>query len=245
MADDSAVIFEYENILMGKQKNFNCSFSGSVEKKRMAVGEIWRYAVLHILHWTPEMALKNMSVSLMNELLLDRTLSQIDSPFVRKKPIDFRYIFNIAFPKNIHFDVFNETLDSYTHVLHIEKYSHVKDDLPYHFPRNFFTDEQGAQRASICLNYAVNRFIGDLTYIERYELFADKSKAGKFLSRAMLSSVSRIMYDCPLDYYHYSLPEDERDYLLYYNLKLKDIFLEKEKAILRSGRNRKRGTKNR
>jgi len=230
---NSTVIFEYENILMGKQRNFNCSFSGSAEKRRQAVAEIWQYAVLHILHWTPEMALKNMTVSLMNSLYLDRTLTQIDSPFVRKKPINFRYIFSIAFPKQIRFDIFNETIDAYNRVLHVEKYSHMEEQQPYHFPKYFFTDENGAKRASICLNYAVNRFLGDMPVSERYVFFSDSTNANAFLKQAMIDSVGRHMYDAPLDFYHFSLPEDERDYLLYYSLKLWNIFRAKERDLCR------------
>lgn len=202
-------LYEYEQVLMGKQKIFLISFSERTPDRTKAFITVWRYAILDILKWTPEDALVNLNRELIEKLKLDRTLKCVGMNL--KGKLDIREILSIVFPGQISNDIRDRTREEYERVLHIGRWRYKEDSEIGRFHKGYFSDENGSVRAAVCLNYAVSLYMGDRSINERYHIFADSKKANRFLEEAKLSAVMRCFYKTPLEFFHYSLPKDEKN----------------------------------
>lgn len=217
---DNDVLYEYEAILMGRQKIFLLSFSDKTTDKVAAFRIVWRYAITRILGWTPEDALVNLDRDVMEKLKLDRTLKCIGLNI--KGRLDIRSILAIVFPERIKDSLEERTREEYERVLKVGRWQLKNDPELNKFHKGFFTDDRAPEKAAVCLNYAVSLYLPELGTDERYRFFADSQKALDFISSVKLAPALHAMYREPLDFYHYSLPNQEKDYLLYYDLKVRN-----------------------
>ena len=158
MERESTIIYEYEEILLGKKKNFAWAFDCSITEKRKVIGIIWRYAVTHLLHWTPQEAAELMTQEIAKTLKLDKTYIHLDYKYDPKENFDFRYVLKYAFPGEVHFGLKEQTISEYEHVMKIGKWAKSKE--PYKFHKNFFLDKDGIDRAAIVLMYAISAQLG-------------------------------------------------------------------------------------
>lgn len=221
----SLELFEYEEILMGKKIGFSCAYSGTDSEKRKVTGHIWRYAILHLLHWTPEDALTYLNPQLIKELKLDLTLKYVSIKFDEKKNFDPTVVLSYAFPEKIKYNESEICIDEYCKVMKLGKY---QDDIePHRFPKNFFANENGSLRAAIVLNYAIKAFLPEYTINDLYFFFADTPKAMLWLREKRLNINTKVMYTNPLDYFHYSLPNSKQNDFLYHFF----IFMKEYKKI--------------
>lgn len=215
-------LYEYELILTGKRKNYQCSFTGGPTQQLIEFGNIWRCAITKILKWTPEQAVLFLTEDIIRQLKLDKTYRAIDigkNDFV----YDSKRMLQYAFPDKVKYSFTNETIDVYEQILRNDKnITDKKDKLFNKFPKSFFIDRYGEKRASILLNYAVGKYLGHLTSEEKYNFFASKN-AMRWLTQMKLNQIIGVMYENPLEYYHEALCYDERDELLYLNERLKSL----------------------
>lgn len=213
------VLYEYESILLGKQKIFLLSFDDQTPEKHAAFRAVWQYAIEKILKWTPEEALINMDKAIMEDLKLDRTLKCIGlNPSGR---FDFRQVLSYVYPERIKDSLEIRTKEEMKRVLKLGEWKYMEDPELGKFHKGFFSGEDGIKKAAIALNLVTNLFLCDLDSKERYDFFADRKKAMRFISQAKLLPVMKGFYDDPLDFYHFSIPMDEKDQMVYYEDKIR------------------------
>lgn len=213
--DYGTCIYEYERILLGLQKQYTLAMQGGrnsyVNKKEF--GYIWNYAITKLLGWTPEEALVYMTQDIVKKLKLDTTYYAIDFNPAISFIGNYRFALQYAFPEEVSYNFRQETLAEYKRVAKKEEWQN--DKSPYKYHKNFFSGTTGYERAKICLNYAVQSYLSDMTTEELYDFFANKTEARKFLSTHNLDLPARILYQNDiLSFFHDSY--DKRNYFYYY-----------------------------
>lgn len=205
------IIYEYEQILLEKKKKYISSFIGSDQQKKEAAGIILNYAIVHIMRWDSETAKANITSEGLKSLCLDTVLKTMNIPTTKLDQFSIRKILQLAFPNDKRYTLTRQTIDIYTQVLNIDGDSSIKE-----FPKGFFTDADGLKRAGICLMYAISMSLYDKTLRELYDFFASP-ESSKWLKEMKLLTNSKKLYDTPLEFFHYSLPLKQRNYIFYYN----------------------------
>ena len=67
------------------------------------------------------------------------------------------------------------------------------------------------------MQYVVSMYLSDMTLMEQYDFFADTQKALKWLTKRKLDVPVKLMYNnSPLEYFHYSLPYEDRNTMYYW-----------------------------
>ncbi len=221
MLDERTNIYEYEQLLMGQRNDFQISFKGNAVENRVEVGNIWRYAITKLLGWTPQEALKYLTNEIVDALLLNKTFVGLNYDREHTFIADYRFILQYAFPKEIKYDMYAEAIAEYERVAKLGIWKNDKSN--YKFPKSFFTDENGPERAKILFRYAVNIYLGDTNPDDRYKFFANKSRATRWINAKKLSKPLKVMYESPLEFYHDAIPFREKDEFLYRALLLKDM----------------------
>lgn len=226
------VIYEYEEILMGKKNAFSLSFLGNDDENTQSLITIWRYAISHLLHWSVEDALTFMNMDIAQKLCLNKTFIYFKN--VNPKNVDFQVLLRQIYPKKAMTSLIEETIDEYEHVLHRGRWEYEKE--PYKFPKKFFLDDKGVERSAIILNYAISYSLGTATKQELYELFSNKKEANAWLMEQRLEKVSKQLYDSHLDYFHFSISENMKCDFLYYSAKYSEVY----QYLLKQARKRKK-----
>lgn len=224
-------IFEYEEILMGQKKNFVCSFKGGFKENCIEVGNIWRYAVTRLLKWTPEEAVAYMTDEIVDTLCLDKTFVGIGFERSSRYISDYRFILQYAFPDKVHFDLRKQAIAEYERVAKLGTWAN--DETTYKFPKKFFLDTDGISRSAYLLTHVVSLYLGDLSLEEKYDFFSDQKKAAKWLSGKKLDMPLKLIFKTPLEYFHYSLPFDEKDNLLFYTGKINEEYNKELQSIIK------------
>lgn len=220
MVSEELNIYEYEEVLTGSKKDFNCSFKGDTKDNEVAIGNIWRYAIRNILHWTPQMAERYLTDEIVDKLQLNKTFIAIG--FDREKTYmkDYRFILKYAFPNEIKYDLVEQTIDEYEKVAKIGRYSNDTEAKKY--SKKFFIGTDGIKRAQILLRHVISLYLSSYTVNELYRFFAEK-KAVRWLQNKRLGTPLKLIYTTPLDYFHDSLRFDQRDDCTYYQCKIANI----------------------
>ncbi len=234
--DKNLCLYEYEEILAGRKTSFSAAFSSKTNsnENKEAVGVIWRYAVEHLLKWTPEEAAANMTDEIVEMLCLNRTFIGVGYNPLTEYKSDYRFILQYAFPGVIKYDFKQQTIDEYERTAKKGKYEGSKKD--FKFPKKFFVGTEGIDRSHILMNYVCNLYLSDMTSSELYEFFANEEKAKKWINSMHLELALKLIYKDPLDFYHESAPATKRNDLLYYNYRVKHLYdkykenLEKEES---------------
>ena len=226
MVTEAINIFEYEQLLMGQRLNFQLSFKGNDTENKKEVGNIWRYAITHLLGWTPEEALKNLNNETVDRLLLNKTFCGLNFDREHSYIADYRFILQYAFPDKIKYDGYAETIAEYEKFAKIGKWSH--DPANYKQPKRFFSDGDGIQRANWCLRYVTNLYMGDMTNEEKYRFFADTENAIEWIKGKNLLRAMDYLYEEPLPYFHAA--NSERDPFMYYAFTVRNKFLSENVA---------------
>ena len=214
-------IYEYEQLLMGQRTRFEVSFKGTPEENRAEVGNVWRYAVEHLLRWSPEVALRNLDSDTVKALYLDKTLEVDGIGYDLKKSYikDYRFILQYAFPESIKYDLRAETIAEYEHVAGLGKWKN--DYNEYKYAKRFFSGNNGILRAGILMRHVCNLYLGDMSKKDKYIFFANYSSACKWLDEKCLKTPLTSIYSSPLEYFHDSLPLSEKSEILYNACRLK------------------------
>lgn len=236
MVEERLNIYEYEEVLLGQKESFTLSISGSesVTDRFIEIGNIWRYAITHLLKWTPKQAEVYMNADIVQFLKLDKTLIKVDIDLTKVYYPDYKFILCYAFPKQIRYDEKVDAIEEYKRAARLGKYA--GDEVPYRYPNKFFIDSLGIRRAGYILNYVIDLYMkGAYSPYERYKFFADTTKARRWLHQKKLKQPIEIIYETPLDFYHFSLPFVERDDFLYYAYTLNALY----KKGLRDSKKRK------
>ena len=229
MLRKSTIIYEYQEILMNRLEKFKISFHNQSQTDCINTAlVIWDYAIRDILHWTPEIEATNFTFELASKLCLDKTYEYLGfnlNTNAARDAFDFRSILCMVYPNTIKFDIYIQTIETYKRVMKLDKWAN--DPTEYHFPKNFFLDNEGSKRASIALNYAISVYLTGYTVTELYELFGTKSWAYKWLrEKNLLVNACKRLYNSPVEYFHLSIPSDMRDRFEYHNALYTNLYKE-------------------
>ena len=191
----SSIIYEYEQILLGKNHAFVANFGANTEQNEKIIVYLWRYVVEELLHWTPSEAVTYLTMETVEQLHLQNTIKKIDTPAGISKSQLPKYVLSLCYPNQVIYSTKEQVIDEYVRVL-------SKDNA--NFAKNYFDDALGLKKASYCLNYAVSTFLSDYNIHQLYDLFGDTDKAKDWLERHKLLYVQDMLFPTPLDFYHYT-----------------------------------------
>lgn len=229
------IIYEYEEILMGRKSTFSLSFSGTTDENTKSLIIIWQYAISNLLHWSVEDAIAFMNADIAKKLCLNKTFLYFKN--INPRKIDFPSLLKQIYPNKARYSLVEETIDEYEHVLKRGKWK--DDNEVYKFPKKFFLDQNGVERSAILLNYAISYHLGTATTQELYDLFSNKKEANAWLIEQKLDKVSKLLYDSHLDYLHFSISEKMKSDFLYYSSKYSEMFQIEQKHSRKRGKSKK------
>lgn len=223
--------YVYDQVLLRQKEScgkeiFGSTVNGKKEynpQDEERVLKIVRYAFTYYLGWTPEQIRYNIDSEILVKLRLDGIIRQrIRFPVELDAMENLQYLVHRMYPDRYSYNQRQAILTYYDRVL---------SGQTKRFKKGFFTEENGTYRAGVCLQRML-QLIGQFQSIrEVYDLFAS-TEGRKMLSKYKLSSAARDLYEFPIDFLHYSLPEHMSDQLYYNKLRF-ELINEKQKRALR------------
>lgn len=216
---------EYDDIMIGKKKNFSDRFfqRGAETNEKMALA-VMKYAFVVYMKMKPDALVELLDRRLMDEMHLTGLMKYIPFPPEYDKKRDFYYIISLISRGHV--------LTNRDRVIHV--YERVLNGELPKYPKDYFSGSGGMINAGICLDYMINHFVmyEDINHL--YFLFASK-KGFAFLKQYKLLKVCRALFDTPVDYLHFILPQDVKNefFLRYYRF---NYLLEVTPEMLRTKR---------
>ena len=209
--ENIGLIMEYENILLGKQKDFSSEYMGKSTMEK-DIREILKYVYEDLLHWTPQMIRDYNNLVLIQKLHLTRPIRKINFPPELSETDDLFYVAKFLYPDIIHCSKKNLTLRVYERILtgELTKY-----------PKKFFSDAEGELNLNICFQHAVSQFLQVKSMEELYNYISNKEKGYEFLKTYRLHNAFLDYYEYPIDLLHASLPSAQKNELFYVNGRLR------------------------
>lgn len=205
------LIMEYEDILLGKRKDFSSEYMGKTAITK-DIKEILKYVYEDLLHWSPKTIRDYNNTELVERLHLTRPIKKIPFPAELTPEEDLFYIAKFLYPDKIKCSKKNLTLRVYERVMN--------GDLAK-FPKKFFSDAEGELNLNICFQYVVAQQLQVESIEDLYEYFSDKDKGVEFLKTNRLHGPFLDYYEYPIDLLHESLPSSQKNMLYYMNGRLK------------------------
>ena len=205
------LIMEYEDILLGKRKDFSSEYMGKSTSTK-DIKEILKYVYEDLLHWSPSTIRDYNNSVLVENLHLTRPVKKISFPTELSPEEDLFYIAKFLYPDKIRCSKKNLTLRVYERVMNGEL---VK------FPKKFFSDAEGELNLNICFQYVVSQQLQVKSIEELYVYFSDRDRGIEFLKEHRLHGPFMDYYEYPIDLLHESLPSSQKNMLFYMNERLK------------------------
>ena len=207
---------EYESILLKKKKNYSCSFfnydNKSINQKNALI--IIRYALEDFLHWTPKDIEQNLNMEIMRAMKIDTLLKHIEIPHELNMERDLFYIAHLLYPDQCPYNPKAQTIKVYHDVLSRKL---------YRYPKSFFEDIGGIERAKLCLINMIQNYIFPHNVEELYQLFSEDT-IGKTLKKYCLLDACNMIFESPLDFLHESLSMDQKNDFCYQYYKFKQEY---------------------
>ena len=204
------LLMEYEDILLGKRKDFSAEYIGKVTAPK-EIRELLMYAYEDLLKWNPETIKNHNTPALCESLHLMRPIKKIDFPIGLEPTEDVFYVAHFLYPDKIHYS---------KKALILRIYEKVLQGALVKYPKKFFSDAEGELNLNICFQYAVAQRLSIRSIEELYDYFSDKDKGIEFLKKANLYSAFVDFYEYPIDILHESLPSFQQNLLCYMNGRL-------------------------
>ena len=115
MQSPNVILYEYDQMLLGKAKNFKISFQGSPnsEQNKRELQIVWRYAFEKLLGWTPAQAIELVNNELVVSLMLDITLNKAGIRFNPKKDFDFRAVLQYVYPERVKYSIEQDAISEF------------------------------------------------------------------------------------------------------------------------------------
>lgn len=207
------LLHEYEMVLMGQESaNLLKFFQGAEKEREKNALLIWRYAIENFLHWKPKEAKHYINSELVHEMHLDKVIRYIPFPCELNPQKDYIYILSLLYPEKIKINRKHMILHYFNSV--IEK----KEDG--RFARGYFTEEDGKEKACICLLHVLTSF-ANYSCID--DIYKDFFMDGGFLliKEYKLKYPCYSLFESQIDFLHEALPESQRNEFLYNYYKFK------------------------
>lgn len=205
------LLMEYEDILLGKRKDFSSEYIGKATASK-EMKELLTYVYEDLLKWSPETIKIHNTPALTEALHLSRPIKKIDFPIGLDPSEDVFYVAHFLYPDKIHYS---------KKALVLRIYEKVLQGALAKYPKKFFSDAEGELNLNICFQYAVAQKLSIRSIEELYEYFSDRDKGITFLKKTNLYSAFADFYEYPIDILHESLPSFQQNLLCYMNGRLK------------------------
>lgn len=192
MLTDQDIFYEYEQVLLGKRKNYASElFAGlSPSRKEELALRFFRLIFEKYFNWTPEEAYHNLNATILERMKLSSLVKYIQFPPEFSPTEDCFYIVAKAYPEKFTISETKQTEIMYKRVLSGEV---------SRFPRFFFEGRDGRMRALFCLQYAINEFSACETAEELYRQFAYHGT--EFIKKYRLWEAYKMNFNSyPIDY---------------------------------------------
>ena len=219
------VIYDYEQMLIGRYKRvdpWHFKIDNKETRSRKALAVI-QYFIETYFEWTPQMARDHLSPSVLKAWGLGSLLEYIDIPEDIKSldEICF-YIVHMIYP---------ETIKINKQDIYIAVYKKVLNSKTLNFPKGFFASGSGRSKVCACLKYAIenNLFIDSID--EMYEFFGSRECLKFLRETAKLSSKVKMLFNCPIEAFHQTLPPSQQDCFKYEVLRFHQLLDAKIKKI--------------
>lgn len=207
--DEREAILKYESkLLKGHKKATAHVYLGDIETRNRLALAVFRHTIENILKWDPDTAFANMSPQLIADLNLKNEWNNLNLPREIKQNKSSKYVIAMLYPKRFmrYFSI--ETLAIQVYRASLEQRRGI-------FPKNYFIDRDGYEKARICLRYMLSNYAVYPNIETMYREFADTEKAMALLHHFGLSLPARIVFDSPLDYLHETLVPPQKNDLFY------------------------------
>lgn len=221
-----AVIYEYDLLLLGiiKRLEVNLFKDKSPRFKHNLAVDLIRYVNETYWLFSPEALRDHLTYKMICDWHLRTLFANIEFPSELVPKKDLYYIAFLIYPDKIKHNQAGVFISMYEKILSGE----VK-----RFPRGYFTDDLGKQRACACLKYAIEHYHPFSSYADMYNFFGTK-RCLKFLRTYKLNVGIRTAFECPVDCLHYTLSPSTRNELLhqyyrFHQIRTENIRLEKER----------------
>lgn len=208
------IIYYYEQILMGNLDSFPKELFDDNLQKRIAEKralQIFKYVIEEYMGWSPEDAATYLDMNFIHKMKLKKPHSMIRFPDELDSETDLVYIVSLLYPEKIVIDSKSKILTVFKKVLSGES---------IRLPKSFTAEPNGVLNASVCLQYVLEQNYLFNSIEDLYALFITP-EASRILKKYRLQNVQKELFVTPLDYLHASLPEDQKNELLYHKYHLK------------------------
>ena len=205
----SLAVGAYENYLLGATDKLILP-GETPNQKDAEAKQCVRFAVNNLLEWSAEDAMYHMTSQIMKMLKLDMLVEKyIALPPDCNRLLDFDYVLAVCFgiPVNR-----ARMLERYQRRINTKELSR--------FPKELFSGKEGRINAAVILSDYISKNISvngshEEQMEQLYARFGDVATMNAALSSKGLYYVCHGLYNTPLEYFHYSLNEGDRDDLLY------------------------------
>lgn len=217
--DKKELYAEYEKLLLGKKRNLPSSFwdqNPTISYQNALT--IIQYAVEKLLKWTPSDVANALTLKTMHMMKLHTLLKYLNVPDVYESGFDARYIAHILYPREISYSHAQATLEIYQRII---------SDKACAYPKRFFHDESGVQRAKICLSFVLRNKLFFSSIEDMYSRFAS-SEGQKIMAEYHLLTAATL-FETLIDYLHQSLSEAQRDDYLYNYYKFQIMYRQQKR----------------
>ena len=168
------------------------------------------------MHWTPADARELLSAHLLKDFLLQEMVAaNIEFPSGIDEDEKMLYLVHCCYPNKVPYDRRRLTIKNYEKIL---------KDKCEKWQKKYFAGKDGMARSLFCMQHCINKYLSFYSIRQLYELFGNPAEGNKVLNRYKLKKVCDELYDKPIDYLHYSLPESQRDYFYYYYYKFQEQY---------------------
>lgn len=206
--------YVFDQIMMGNQNTYGKTFfekriPGKINLiNENRVFKISKYALENYLKWTPHYSYNHFDKEIAAFMKLDVMIQKyIAFPLELDSIHYYKYVISCLYPTLFPYHMEKHVINCYEKILSGQILG---------FKKCFFTGDTGEHRARICLNYVLLHICPKQfsSTADMYYLF-ESSGGNKFLKQYKLFSAGRNLFEFPLDYLHYSLPEGKREVELY------------------------------
>ena len=201
------LLHEYEKILMGQEDaDLMKFFQGSEKEREQNALKIWKYALENFLHWKPREAKQYINSELVKEMHLDKITKYISFPCELNPKKDYIYVLSVLYPDKIKLNRKHMIIHYFNSVIE-------KDDEG-RFVKGYFSDEDGREKACICLMHVLTNFAN---YSSIDEIYKDFFMDGGFalIKKYKLKYPCYSLFESQIDFLHAALPETQRNEFLY------------------------------
>lgn len=201
------VIYEYEQLLLGKTKTFSpYHFRFSESQNEKIALSVFRYAFDTYLRWTPEQLRYNLTYDIVVCLKLNTLLKYLRFPPEADKTKDMYPIITKLYPGRFKESIRDVVTRVYTKVMNGDREK---------FPKEFFSGSSGQYKAILCFQIMLNQMAPFNNVQDMYKAFAGPSGVA-LLRKYKLYAVCTGIFEYPLDYLHASLPKNRKSEYFYH-----------------------------